>query len=244
MHFFVAAILLGFLGSFHCIGMCGPIALALPVYGKSHLEKTMAILTYNFGRVLTYSLFGLLFGTIGQGFALFGMQQKLSIFLGVFIILTLLTPQHVINKSTLLSRFHKLLDGLKNKIALQFQKKGIRSFFTIGLLNGLLPCGFVYMAIGSAVATGSTFNGMIFMAAFGLGTLPFMFTISYTSHLISISVRNTIKKIMPAMIGMVAVLLILRGLNLGVTFISPKLTEEKSTINTMPHKLIKCCPKK
>jgi uncharacterized protein len=100
------------------------------------------------------------------------------------------------------------------------------------------------MAIGSAVATGSTFNGMIFMAAFGLGTLPFMFTISYTSHLISISVRNTIKKIMPAMIGMVAVLLILRGLNLGVTFISPKLTEEKSTINTMPHKLIKCCPKK
>ena len=244
MSFFIAAISLGFLGSFHCIGMCGPIALALPVYTMSPVKKTTAIVTYNLGRMVTYSFFGLLFGIIGQGFALFDLQQKLSIVLGVMILFSLIVPQRVLGKSKLLGQFYKLFVGLKNNIALQFQKKGIRSFFTIGLLNGLLPCGLVYIAIASAVSSGSIFSSIVFMALFGLGTLPFMFILSYTSHLISINVRNHIRKTMPVMIGAVAVLLIIRGLNLGVGYMSPKLVEEKSAANSMPHQQIKCCHKK
>lgn len=244
MNFFLAAISLGFLGSFHCIGMCGPIALALPVHNRSHAEKVIAILTYNLGRIITYSFFGLIFGLIGQSFALFGLQQKLSITLGVVILSGLLVPQKIINNSKLLGRFYNLFIGLKNKISLQFQKQGIRSFFSIGLLNGLLPCGVVYIAIASAIATGSVYSSMVFMAAFGAGTLPFMFAISYTSHLMSINVRNAIRKAMPVMIGMVAVLLILRGLNLGIDYISPKLVEEDKVVNTVPHKQIQCCHKK
>ncbi len=244
MSFFLAAISLGFLGSFHCIGMCGPIALALPVHNKSHSEKVIAIVTYNLGRIITYSFFGLVFGMIGQSFALFGLQQKLSIVLGVIILLSLLIPQKIINRSRSLSWFYNLFIGLKNKISLQFQKKGIRSFFSIGLLNGLLPCGLVYIAIASAIATGNVLHSVVFMALFGIGTLPFMFAISYTSHLMSINVRNTIRRAMPLMIGVVAVLLILRGLNLGVNYISPKLVEEDKTVNAIPHKQIQCCHKK
>jgi len=244
MNFFLAAISLGFLGSFHCIGMCGPIALALPVHNRSHSEKTVAILTYNLGRIITYSFFGFIFGMVGQSFAVFGLQQALSVTLGVVILLGLLIPQKIINHSKLLGHFYNLFISLKNKISVQFQKKGIRSFFSIGLLNGLLPCGLVYIAIASAIATGSVFNSIAFMAAFGAGTLPFMFAISYTSHLMSINVRNAIKKAMPVMIGIVAVLLILRGLNLGIDHISPKLTEEKAVVNSTPHKQIQCCRKK
>lgn len=244
MGFFLVALSLGFLGSFHCIGMCGPIALALPVHNKSHSEKIISILTYNLGRIITYSFFGLIFGMIGQSVALFGLQQKLSILLGVVILSGLFIPQKIINRSKLLSRFYNLFIGLKNKISLQFQKKGISSFFSIGLLNGLLPCGLVYIAIASAIATGNVLKSIGFMAAFGAGTFPFMFAISYTSHLFSIKVRNTIKKAMPLMIGLVAVLLIFRGLNLGINFISPKLAEGKTEMNATPNKKIQCCHKK
>ncbi|MDP1803100.1 MAG: sulfite exporter TauE/SafE family protein [Bacteroidota bacterium] len=244
MSFILAAISLGFLGSFHCIGMCGPIALALPVHNKTRSEKLIAILTYNFGRILTYSVFGLVFGLIGQSFALFGYQQILSIILGSLILLGLLIPQRLINKSGILKNLYSVLNNLKNKIAAQFQKNGIRSFFSIGLLNGLLPCGLVYIAITGAVATGNIVNGMLFMAAFGFGTLPFMFAISFTSHLFGAKTRSSIRKAVPVVVGVMAILLILRGLNLGISYISPKISEDSSAVVNTCHKQINCCHKK
>lgn len=244
MSFFLAAISLGFLGSFHCIGMCGPIALALPVHNKTKLEKFISILTYNFGRILTYSVFGLFFGLIGQSFALFGFQQKLSIVLGLLILTGLLIPQKLINRSGILTKLNSVLNKLKNKIAAQFQKNGIRSFFSIGLLNGLLPCGLVYIAIAGSVATGSVLKGMGFMAAFGFGTLPFMFVISFASHLFGSKTRSSIRKAVPVMVGIMAVLLILRGLNLGISYISPKISENNSVETNTCNKQINCCHKK
>lgn len=244
MAFLFAAISIGFLGSFHCIGMCGPIALALPVHRKTHLQKVIAILTYNLGRIITYSVFGLLFGLIGQSFAFFGFQQKLSVILGIIILLGLIIPKAITSKSQAFSKFYIIFSNLKNKMANQFSKNGIKSFFSIGLLNGMLPCGLVYMAIAGAIATGSITKGALFMAFFGLGTLPFMFSISYTSHVLTLKVRNIIKNTMPVVVGLMAVLLILRGLNLGISYISPKLTEQKTAVNATCHKQINCCHKK
>ncbi|MGZ4043606.1 MAG: sulfite exporter TauE/SafE family protein, partial [Bacteroidia bacterium] len=94
----VAAISLGLLGSFHCIGMCGPIALALPVHQATVFRKVVAILLYNSGRIITYSLLGLLFGIIGQGFAVFGLQQVLSVSLGTLILLSIILPKKFVSR--------------------------------------------------------------------------------------------------------------------------------------------------
>lgn len=239
MESILIALSIGFLGSFHCIGMCGPIALALPVHHKARKEKIASILLHNFGRITTYSLLGAVFGMIGESFAFFGYQQKLSIALGVVVLLIVLTPRSLVSKSRFLNRFYKIFNGVKSRLSQQFHKSGSKSFFAIGLLNGLLPCGLVYMAIAGAIATGSIAKGALFMAAFGSATLPFMFTISYSSQLLSMNARNFIRKSVPFVVGFMAVLLILRGMNLGIKYISPKLTET----TTECHGELKCCHK-
>lgn len=244
MEFLLAAITLGFLGSFHCIGMCGPIALALPVNGKSRSNKVVSILAYNAGRIFTYSLFGLLFGLLGQSVALFGYQQKLSILIGVLILAGLILPGTVLNRWKISAKFYSLFSGLKTRMALQFQQRGIRSLFSIGLLNGLLPCGLLYIAIAGAISTGNVFKSSLFMAAFGAGTLPFMFSLTYTSQFFNVSLRNKIRKAVPVMVGFMALLLIVRGLNLGLPYISPKMELEKKGVEAAPHQQIHCCHKK
>ncbi|MBA3680365.1 MAG: sulfite exporter TauE/SafE family protein [Bacteroidetes bacterium] len=243
MTFLIAAISLGFLGSFHCIGMCGPIAMALPVHAMPLRKRFFSILSYNSGRIITYTLLGAFFGFIGQSFFFFGFQQKLSIALGVIILLGLIFSQRSINKYLFTHKIYTLLNKVKSKISAQFQKKTMRSFFSIGLLNGLLPCGLVYLGIAGAVSTGSIFKGAIFMMVFGMGTLPFMFAISHTSHLITLNTRTKIRKAMPLMIGLMAILLVLRGLNLNIKYISPALAEEE-TVSATCNKQINCCHKK
>ncbi len=134
------------------------------------------------------------------------------------------------------------INKLKNGIAKRFKRSDLSSLFMIGLLNGLLPCGMVYIAIAGAVTNGTVINSIVFMTVFGLATIPFMFGISYIGQLISINARNIIRKAQPIIIGITAVLLILRGLNLGINYISPKLNEQHS-INEVSHKTIKCCHK-
>ena len=242
MEYLLAAISLGFLGSFHCVGMCGPIALALPVHQQSASQKIISILSYNMGRIVTYAIFGMLFGLIGQSFALFGYRQKLSILLGSLILLSLLMPKRWMSRMAFAKKIYGPLNRLKNKIAVLFQQRSIRSFFSIGLLNGLLPCGLVYMGIAGAVATGTVFKGMLFMAFFGAGTLPLMFSISYSSHLFSVKARHFIHRTIPVFTAIMAILLILRGLNLGINYISPKLTVQQQE-TPAKHATLKCCHK-
>lgn len=242
MEYILAAISIGFLGSFHCIGMCGPIALALPVHRQSPSRKTVSILSYQLGRIATYSLLGLLFGFIGQSFALFGFQQILSLVLGSLILLALLIPKRFLNAFSPTRHLYALFAGLKQRMARLFQQRSIASFFGIGLLNGLLPCGLVYMAIAGAIATGDVFKGMLFMAFFGTGTLPMMFSLSYTSHILSVKTRHLIHKAVPLLTGVMAVLLILRGLNLGISYISPRLDTNQQEA-TAAHATLKCCHK-
>ncbi len=243
MEFLIGAIVLGFLGGFHCVGMCGPIAMALPVHNKSASQKVFTILIYNFGRIVTYSAFGLLFGAIGQSFVLFGLQQALSIVLGSLILLFVIISYFGKVSNPVLSKAYFFINAVKSKLSNLFSKRNYSAFFSIGLLNGLLPCGLVYMALAGALATGSITNGALFMVFFGLGTLPFMFAVTYYSNLISLKARNHMRKVVPVVVALMAVLMILRGMNLGIDYISPKLTQEKCEVTNEGKEKLDCCHK-
>lgn len=215
--------LVGLLGSFHCIGMCGPIAIALPKTSNLVFSR----LLYNFGRVITYSMLGLLFGLLGSRLEMFGLQRIISISLGVLIIITVITPISYRIKLSNKLGIYKLVGMLKMYFGKMFKNHSNSSMLVIGILNGLLPCGFVYIGITGAIAVGDTLNGMLFMTMFGLGTLPIMLGASLIGSVINLNLRQKLTKLLPAFSLILAAIFILRGLNLGIPYISPKL-EHKS----------------
>lgn len=221
-----SAFILGLVGNFHCLGMCGPIALAVPLKSANSTQRLVSVVLYNLGRILVYSILGGIFGLLGEGIYIAGYQQQLSIVLGVLIILGILFP-FVLKKSSLLntSIFYSL-GKMKAAFHKQFQRKTYASIFTIGILNGMLPCGLVYIAVAGAVATGSFINGMLFMTLFGLGTAPVMMALPYFKHLISNTLRLKFQKWVPVFIVFFGILLIFRGANLGIPFLSPEINTE------------------
>jgi uncharacterized protein len=219
----ISGLTIGMLGSFHCVGMCGPLALALPVHQLRDRQKALAIFLYNMGRVLTYTALGILFGIIGLTFSLFKIQQWLSV-AGGSLILVILLVQHFGNtNSTILAGF---TNRVRQKLSNYFTAtKTASTYLNIGLLNGLLPCGLVYVALAASFATGTIADGALLMTGFGLGTIPIMAATMVFGRFISLNMRKTLNKITPYMIMCVAVLLILRGLNLGIPYISPTLVD-------------------
>lgn len=217
-----SAFILGLLGSFHCIGMCGPIAFVLPVDRQNSFKKTMQIAIYHFGRLLTYSLIGLVFGLVGKSLYLFGVQQQLSIAIGILMIVVVLIPYKTFNKYNLSKPLYRFVSKIKSALGAQLKKKSPDTFLTIGFLNGFLPCGLVYMAVFAAVATGSPLKGSLYMFVFGMGTIPLMTAAIYFSRFLSGVVRKKIQKAIPVFVIIIGVLFILRGLGLGIPYISPK----------------------
>lgn len=250
MLFFYTAITLGFLGSFHCIGMCGPIALALPVHHFGILKKHTGILLYQLGRLFTYSTLGLLFGLMGQAFFPAGFQQGLSVGMGVLILLAMLAGR--LNRLPVphLAALHRLIARLKAGLLHLFRKKGLGFLFLTGLLNGLLPCGLVYIGIAGAAATGNYVRGTLFMLGFGLGTLPAMYAVAILGQFVNSHARSQVRKALPVIITSMALLLILRGLNLGIPYLSPAMEVQDKTTHCnggehhRPSKTLICCPKK
>ena len=228
----ITALTMGLLGSFHCVGMCGPLALSLPLSNNSSWAKFSGAFLYNAGRVVTYSVFGLLFGSIGKTVALFGYQQWLSVILGLLIIVFIILPKRIksINNNNFLMAFFEKIRAALGQL---FFKKNYASLFSIGLLNGLLPCGLVYMAAAGAVATGDVVNSVLFMAFFGLGTLPVMWSVAFFGNYVSIGIRQKIRKVYPYMMMLMACLLILRGMGLGIPYVSPEVNAQ--------HKEMKGC---
>lgn len=217
---FLSAILFGLLGSFHCIGMCGPIAFMLPIDKQKKVKAFFQILSYHFGRLFTYSLIGLLFGFLGKGFYFFGFQQQLSIIVGVSMILVIIFPK-IFKRINLSKNISKIVFRVKNNLGKELKKKGNDTFFTIGFLNGFLPCGLVYMAIFGALTTSNAFSGGLYMFLFGLGTIPLMTTVVYLGSFTKGNFRKNIQKAIPVFIVLIGSLFILRGLGLGIPYISP-----------------------
>lgn len=229
----VTALIFGLLGSFHCIGMCGPIAFMLPVDREKPAKQFLQITSYHLGRLFTYALIGLLFGLLGKSFYLFGFQQQLSIIVGVLMILLILFPK-ISHKISFTKGISKIILKVKNTLGKELKKKGNDTFFTIGFLNGFLPCGLVYMAVFGALTTSSPFSGGLYMFLFGLGTVPLMTTVVYLGNFTKGNLRRSIQKTIPYVVFFIGVLFILRGLGLGIPYISPApiLETAANSVNT------------
>ncbi|KAB1069112.1 sulfite exporter TauE/SafE family protein [Tamlana haliotis] len=217
----VSAFILGLLGSFHCVGMCGPIAFMLPVDRSNQAKKVSQIFIYHFGRLLSYSIIGLIFGFIGKQFYLFGFQQQLSIVIGVLMILVVFIPKRIFNKYNASKPIYRGISKIKSALGKAIKRKSYDTFLTIGFLNGFLPCGLVYMAVFAAIASGNTASGSLYMAVFGLGTIPLMTTAIYFSQFLKGKTRQRIQNLIPAFIVIIGLLFIVRGLGLGIPYLSP-----------------------
>jgi len=217
----VSAFILGLLGSLHCVGMCGPIAFMLPVDRSNSFKKVSQIGVYHFGRLLAYSVIGLAFGLVGKSLYLFGIQQQLSIAIGVIMIVLVLIPYKTLGKYNLSKPLNKLISRVKSNLGQALKKKTADTFLTIGFLNGFLPCGLVYMAVFGSVATGSLIEGSLYMILFGLGTIPLMTTAIYLGKFLNQTIKQRIQKVIPVFVVIIGTLFILRGLGLDIPYFSP-----------------------
>jgi uncharacterized protein len=219
----ISGFAIGLAGSLHCVGMCGPLALALPVQHLSVFKRINSLLLYQLGRITTYSLLGFLFGLLGRRIYLAGFQQGLSIGLGVLVLVSAIV--YFVKKRTVHLNFLNIFYGMVQRAIshLLRSNKGPATFFLLGTANGFLPCGMVYMAVAGALSSISVTHSVLFMSMFGAGTLPAMMAVSCFGHAMPMSVRLSMRKAVPYIITAMALILILRGLNLGIPYISPEM---------------------
>ncbi len=216
-----SAFIFGLISSLHCIGMCGPIAMMIPVERNNPTKKATQIITYHLGRLSAYATIGLVFGLVGKGFFLAGIQQRLSIFIGIAMIVAILTPERVLANYNFSKPVFRLVSKIKSSLGKQFNNKSYQSLFTIGLLNGFLPCGMVYVALFGAIAMQSVPFGVLYMLLFGIGTIPLMSSVTYLNSFMTLSFRNRVQKAIPYVGVTIGILFILRGLGLGIPYVSP-----------------------
>ncbi len=215
-----SALVMGMVSSLHCVGMCGPIALALPLSGKTGSARAGGALLYNLGRVTTYTLMGVLLGVAGELIFPPGLQQALSIAAGVLVLLSILLP--LLGRTALFgSWLQRPMLYLRGRLGRLLSVDSSGAFYGIGLLNGLLPCGMVYMALTTSFLTGEVLGGALFMFAFGLGTVPLLFSSVFFSTLMRPKIRLQLRKAAPVFLFFIGTLLILRGLSLGIPYLSP-----------------------
>ena len=222
----LASFFVGLFGSFHCIGMCGPIAIALPVPNSNNLSFVAGRLLYNLGRVVTYSFLGAVFGLLGSRLIISGFQQSISIVLGVAIVIAVLIPPKYKAKISQYKFVQKLTLPLKTGISDLFKHGTFSAMFLIGILNGFLPCGLVYVALAGAIASGDAISGSAVMILFGLGTIPTMFAATIFGKFINLNIRRKINKAIPVFALVLGLLFILRGMALGIPYISPKISAQ------------------
>lgn len=230
----LSALILGLMGSLHCVGMCGPIAFMLPVDQSNNYKKFGQIFIYHFGRLMAYGIIGLIFGLLGKGLSIFGIQQKLSIGIGILMIIIVLIPYKTFNKYNLSKPIYKIISKVKNQLGKELKKKSPDTFLTIGFLNGFLPCGLVYMALFGSIAMGDALQGSLYMMLFGVGTLPLMTAAIYFSNLLKGGIRQKVQKAIPVFVVIIGVLFILRGLGLGIPYVSP------APVNQLASSAIEC----
>jgi sulfite exporter TauE/SafE len=213
------ALLIGLAGSLHCAGMCGPLVLAMPASSGRFGAHLSGKLAYNAGRIVTYGILGLVFGLFGQLIGLAGFQRWVSIAAGIAILLSLLAwPMR--NATVLIAR---PVGVLKLGMGRLLRQHSAIAQFSFGALNGLLPCGLVYVACAAAAATASVSAGLQYMMLFGLGTVPMMLGLGLVGQGLNFKLQLRLRKLVPVSLTVMATLLILRGLGLGIPYLSPQL---------------------
>lgn len=235
--FLWTAFIIGLVGSAHCAGMCGPIALALPLKSDSLFTRVGGGLVYNIGRIITYMVLGAIFGLFGKGLQMAGFQLWASVVIGILMIALVLVPIIFKKMPSINNVFESYSARLLSGFRSMFKKGDTASLFGIGLMNGILPCGLVYVAVAGAINTGDVVSAMLYMALFGAGTIPVMLAVSMAGTMISLKLRIFVNKLSPYVIVLLGILFVLRGLSLGIPYISPK----AEALTPVIEKAHKCC---
>lgn len=215
------AFVLGIMGSFHCLGMCGPIVLALPGQYSATQKFLFSRLLYNFGRTITYAFMGLIIGSLGSVISFTGLQRPVSIALGLIIIIGVITPREFIEKVSPFNFLQTVTSKLKFLWGRLFTTSSYSGMLSLGILNGFLPCGLVYMALAGALSTDTVTGAVSYMVLFGLGTIPMLLAVAIAGNVLGIKTRRFVTRLFPYMAILIGVLFILRGLGLGIPYISP-----------------------
>jgi sulfite exporter TauE/SafE len=218
----ITGLSIGLMGSVHCIGMCGPLALALPIDTSNRRRAIGRIGLYNLGRAVMYSVLGIMVGLIGSTFSIWGMQRWLSIAAGVLILVFVAFNFKPVLR---VSRLQFIQTYIRQSLTRLLQgAKQPASFFLIGILNALLPCGLVYVALTGGLATAHPLHSGVLLFSFGFATIPAMALLMLFRNKIPWHWRSRLSQGIPYFVSVMAMLLILRGMNLGIPFISPEMT--------------------
>lgn len=209
------------MGSLHCVGMCGPIAFMLPLDRQQAGRRYLQVGLYHTGRLLAYGIIGLVFGLVGKGLYLFGFQQKLSVVLGLLMIAAVLIPSRHLRQWNVLRPLYRGIGKLQSALGKQLKNRSADTFLTIGFLNGFLPCGLVYMALIGAMALASAPEGALYMILFGLGTAPLMTAAALMGKLARGKWGPALRKAIPVFVVIIGLLFVLRGMGLGIPYLSP-----------------------
>lgn len=213
------AFLLGLLGSVHCAVMCGPLMLSLPLSKQHSLQSAFQLALYQVGRIMVYTFLGLIVGGLGNSIKIFTSQETLSLIIG--IVLIFFTLLHFSG------RYIHQVNDFQLKLISPISKLMGRAYgmpywgFFAGMLNGLIPCGMVYLALATALNSGSVPASMTFMLLFGLGTTPLMLIISFGGIYLKRYIRFNPNKLIPWFMLFLGTLFILRSADLGIPFLSP-----------------------
>jgi sulfite exporter TauE/SafE len=205
------ALTMGLLSSFHCIGMCGPIALALPVQKGSRLQQMGGLLSYNIGRAFSYAMLGTVIGVFGNTIALMGWLQYVTLAAGVAMLVYALWPSRFGAVLHTPKFWQRSINSIKKGMSALLRSRKTYGWLLLGMLNGLLPCGLVYLALATSVATGSMLGGALFMFAFGLGTMPMMMAVGFLKNRFTPALRSRFHQITPVFVAIAGIWLLMRG---------------------------------
>lgn len=237
----ISGLILGLGSNFHCIGMCGPIAMAVPLNRSSNSRILFGILQYNTGRIASYTILGAIAGSVGLTINTFGLLQWLSIISGVLLVLfawrkyfyRLFPKLHV---NPIFSVF------ISNALSKTMRSGSVFKLGILGSLNGLLPCGMVFVGLTNALLAGSIYGSSLAMLAFGLGTLPSMIIVALVANRVTPSIRRKMNKVVPYMLTVVGILIVFRGLNLNIPYLSPSVHEgDNATDSSNKNIEMSCC---
>lgn len=213
----------GLLGSLHCAGMCGPIAMSLPDFGHSGILYYWQRIQYNLGRLFSYAALGAIAGLPGEWIKPAGWQQMLSMVAGALLIVSFLFTR----LKGRISPFSVIHDKIGAALGKTLKSNKAAGWLLTGILNGLLPCGLVYIALAAALVSGGIAEGALFMLFFGLGTFPMMFIISISGRWLPLKIRTKVRHVLPFTSLLVGVLLFVRGMNLGIPYLSPEIKTDQ-----------------
>lgn len=227
------AFLMGLTGSLHCAGMCGPIIWVMPFGMMNGIKKWIGIAVYHIARISIYVAMALVLHSFKNLFQP-QWQQYISIALGIILLVVGLisfVPNGKLKISLPWAGF------VKKHLGRFIGNPTIFSLFMAGVLNGLLPCGLEYMALSTTVAAPTVLETALLMYAFGLGTLPMMIGITILKSKASFLRFNNFRKLVPVIMFVFGALFVVRGMNLGVPYLSPRVSVEQNEVKAS------CCHK-